>query len=228
MLDQLSDDIQEEASTEETEDLEEIVGQTVIEHVTLADLRNLITNNHDESKSAEEALREQGIYYLTGEITQKLITPIHQDIFCKHLDPDWTGDISIIVSSPGGELPAAWMLIDLFSIINMKVHTLGTGLCCSAASMIVAAGTKGLRCVTPNCEIMIHLGSGATDGEMETVLAQAEGFRLEVNRMVDFWAARSKYKTVKSVKANLLNKRDFYLTPRQALRHGIVDTVTGK
>ena len=81
---------------------------------------------------AEDALRNAGIYYITGEIDTDSLLAIHQDILAKHIDPSWRNrEIQLVINSIGGEVSEGWMFLDLLDFVRMDVRTVGMGEICS-------------------------------------------------------------------------------------------------
>jgi ATP-dependent protease ClpP protease subunit len=192
------------------------------------DATTIIQNLVQES-DAEAALKLLGVYYVNGEIQSDSLIPIQQDILLKHtLGPKFFDDtITLIVNnSPGGDLSASFALVDLLNIIRMPVATIGTGECCSAASMLVAAGDKGLRTVTENTIMMIHRYSWGTYDKQHELVARRKIEDATHEQIVSFWLQHSKYKTRKEIETELLPTFDHWLTAKQALEHGIVDNIT--
>ena len=64
--------------------------------------------------------------------------------------------LNLIVTSPGGDLNAAFALIDVMRGSAIPVRTIGLGQIASAGLMIFIAGDKGKRILTPNTSILSH------------------------------------------------------------------------
>lgn len=177
---------------------------------------------------AQEELRNKGIYYITGSIEEDSLLEIHQDILLKHLTSEWRDDIQLVINSPGGYVSEMWALVDLLDWIRLDVRTTGLGYCCSAGAILLAVGTPGKRIVAPNTSIMIHGANAYMEGNKQQLVAGMKDVNQEYQRMVNFWLAHSKYKSENEVKKRLLDGFDKYLTPEEALNHGIVDVIIGK
>lgn len=174
-------------------------------------------------------LTQAGIYYIWGEITQGTLKDIHADVLLKHyLGPKkYNSPVQFMVNSCGGDADETWALIDLLANLRFKVATSGFGTCASAGAMLLAAGTKGLRTVAPNCTIMIHRFYGGNSGKHHELLAHRSAEDAEHDKDLAFWSKHSKYKTAAQVEKYLLRKEDTWLTPHQAVQHGIVDQIGG-
>lgn len=100
-------------------------------------------------------LLEDRIIFLTGEINQASAnTIIAQMIFLEGKASD--KDIYLYINSPGGDVSAAFAILDTMNYIKCDVSTICIGLAASAAALLLCCGAKGKRYVLPNSEVMIH------------------------------------------------------------------------
>ena len=60
----------------------------------------------------------------------------------------------------GGSVSSGLGIYDTMQYIQPPVSTWCVGQCCSMASLLLAAGTKGMRYSLPNAKIMVHQPSG--------------------------------------------------------------------
>lgn len=176
---------------------------------------------------AEKALAKSGVYYVWSDITKGSLKKIHQDIMCKRLT-GWGKNepLQILINSDGGDLNETYSLIDLMDMTPWPIVTVGFGSCASAAAMLLASGTKGIRVVAPSTEIMIHAYSWGTAGKHKDLVAHRKVQDDSYTTMVQFWIKHSKHKTRKAVEKNLLRSEDVWLTPKEAIAHGIVDKIS--
>lgn len=170
-------------------------------------------------------LTEQGIYFINQEIELSTLTPICQDLLLKHLSPKWEADIQIYINSPGGVMSEAWALVDLLDLVKMDIQTIGIGLTCSAGAIILSSGTKGKRFITQNTEIMIHEFEASMDGNFSSLKANSRSLELEQFRHIRFWTNHCNLQTEQEVRQKLLNGKNFFLSPEEALELGIVDHI---
>lgn len=178
-------------------------------------------------QSKSQDLRDQGIYYVSGEIRPRSFLDIHQDVLVKHLNgPDYyDGDITLIVNSPGGDVPETYMLLDLIENTRFDLATVALGECASAGAMLVAAGTKGKRMIGKNAMIMIHSYSWGAYGTHHDLVASRHAQDALFKGLIDFWVKHSKYKTRALVEQNILQRNDNWFTAEEAVKHGIVDFI---
>lgn len=188
------------------------------------------TNSSYDSNEGEleYALFSRGIYYITGMIDEDSLLLIHQDVLLKHLDPTWTDDIQLIINSPGGLVSEGHALIDLLDWVNMDVRTVGMGECASMATMLLCSGTHGKRVVTPNASLMIHGAKWEAVGSKYDIAVVSQEMNKLHQKDVEFWMQHSIYKTPEDIEKYFLHgKNDVYLSPEEALAHGIVDGIVG-
>lgn len=119
---------------------------------------------------------------------------------------------------------------DMFSIVDSingsvsPIYTVGTGLIASAATVIMAAGEKGHRYLTPNCTVMVHQLSWSVASNLaEMQLVIKEGERLQER----YIKAMSKF-TGKSIKSlnKYMNGSDYWMDADEAIQKvGIADHI---
>ena len=65
-------------------------------------------------------------------------------------------EISMYINSPGGVVTAGLSIYDTMQYIKPKISTLCVGQAASMGSLLLAAGTSGMRYSLPNSNIMVH------------------------------------------------------------------------
>lgn len=78
------------------------------------------------------------------------------------------------INSPGGAVTAGLGIYDTMQYVLPPVATWCVGQACSMASLLLAAGTPGMRHALPNARIMIHQPSGGFRGQATDIQIQAE------------------------------------------------------
>src|SRR3990167_48207 len=84
--------------------------------------------------------------------------------------------ITINITSPGGDLDSAFLIIDTMKLIKSPVITIGE-YCASAACLILASGSK--RYLYPHAKTMLHLATGQMGGDYKD-------FAIQHKLMVDY------------------------------------------
>lgn len=90
------------------------------------------------------------------------------------------------INSPGGSVTAGLGIYDTMQYVLPPVATWCVGQACSMASLLLAAGSHGMRHSLPNARIMIHQPSGGVQGQATDIQIQAEEIiklKKQINRL---------------------------------------------
>lgn len=160
------------------------------------------------------------IIFIRGAIDQDLADSVVAQLL--FLDSTDDSDIFMYINSPGGEVSAMYGVFDTIQYIKSDVTTLGLGTCASAAAFLLCSGVKGKRFALPSTQIMLHELSGGVSGKVGDVKGHYK-------HMEDLHNAMSKQyskmtgQPLKKIRRDL--ERDFYMTPEEAIKYGIIDKV---
>ena len=195
---------------------------------SIYDLRSSLVPTVIESSSRGERaydiysrLLKERIVILSEEVnhvTASLITA--QLLFLEAEDPD--KDIQFYINSPGGSVSDGLMIYDTMKLIKPDVQTICMGMAASMGSVLLAAGTKGKRCILPNAEVMIHQPLGGAQGQATEILIAAEHIkdtRTKLNQILADACNRPLEDLMKDT------DRDHWMTAKEALEYGIVDKI---
>jgi ATP-dependent Clp protease proteolytic subunit ClpP (EC 3.4.21.92) len=145
---------------------------------------------------------------------------IAQLLFLDHENPE--KDIYIYINSPGGVVTSALAIYDTMQFVKADVVTIGLGMVASAASLLLAAGTKGKRMALPNTEIMLHQVMGQAEGQaadIEITAKQILKIKAKINSILSKHTGQPLEKIEKDT------DRDFYLSAEEAKDYGIIDKI---
>jgi ATP-dependent Clp protease, protease subunit len=131
-------------------------------------------------------------------------------------------DITIYVNSPGGSVVSMWSIIDTMNQISCDVSTVCIGMAASAASLVMANGTKGKRFILPHAQIMIHQPLGGAEGQASDIEISAKQILKTKSDIHDFMAQKTGQKLSK-ISADM--DRDYFLNPKESVEYGIVDKI---
>ena len=188
---------------------------------------NLVPTVIESSSRGERAydiysrLLKERIVILSDEVnhvTASLITA--QLLFLEAEDPD--KDIQFYINSPGGSVTDGMMIYDTMKLIKPDVQTICMGMAASMGSVLLAAGTKGKRCILPNAEVMIHQPLGGAQGQATEILIAADHIKATRTRLNKI-LADSCGRTLEELEKD--TDRDHWLTAQEALEYGIVDKI---
>jgi ATP-dependent Clp protease, protease subunit len=131
-------------------------------------------------------------------------------------------DIKIYINSPGGVVTSALAIYDTMQYVKPDVQTICVGLAASAASLLLAAGTKGKRMILPNGEVMIHQVMGGARGQATDIDIHAKQILKTKKRLSEILA---KHTGQKFSKIEEDTERDYFMSAIEAKKYGIVDKV---
>jgi ATP-dependent Clp protease, protease subunit len=185
-----------------------------------------IENDSNEEYWFGKRILEHGVMFLTGDIDNESVLPIIASIMEYNLlEPEnQPSHLTLFVNSPGGYTSPAYHLIDSMKQSPIPVQTIGMGEVASAALMILMAGVKGKRMASETCSLMSHQYSAGLGGKEHEILAGAKDMQMESARMMLHYKKCTK-KSESYIRKHLLPQSDCYLTPEEAVKHGIIDGI---
>jgi ATP-dependent Clp protease protease subunit len=128
-----------------------------------------------------------------------------------------------IQNSPGGEMYELFCIYDMMHLVKAPVYTICYGLAASSAAVLLAAGHKGHRYITPNSYVMIHqVQVENISGTGTQVALEAKESKRMSNRMAEM-LARHTGQGLAKVKRDY--EHDHYLDANGALEYGLVDHI---
>jgi len=146
-----------------------------------------------------------------------------QLLFLESEDPE--KEIYMYINSPGGVVTAGMAIYDTMQYIAPPVATLCMGQAASMASLLLAAGEKGMRYALPHSRILIHQPLGGAQGQATDIGIQAREIlrmREELNGILAGHTGQSIERIEKDT------DRDYFMTAKEALEYGIIDTIMVK
>src|SRR5436190_19724556 len=136
-------------------------------------------------------------------------------------DPD--KDISVYVTSPGGDVYAGLAIYDTLTFVKPDVRTICVGTAMSMGAVLLAAGTKGKRSALPNAKILIHqVWTGQFGGQASDVEIRAREV-LDLKKRVEQILADHTGQPLDRVSQD--TDRDHFMTAADAVEYGLIDQV---
>lgn len=179
------------------------------------------SNGVSKSYDLYSRLLKDRIIMLHGEIEENLANNIVMQLLILEAESK-TKPIHIYINSPGGCVYSCLSILDTMKCIKCPVATFGIGLVASAASVLLSCGTKGHRYVLPSTRIMIHQPHGRTHGQVTDIEIQTNEFLFLKNELNELLSGRSNVSTKEMSK---LMERDKYLSSKEAIKIGLVDSI---
>ena len=131
--------------------------------------------------------------------------------------------ITIMITSPGGDLDSAFLIYDTMRLVKSPIITIGE-YCASAAVLLLAAGSK--RYLYPHAKVMLHLPSGQMGGDAKDWDIQHQQMTLYKNKMVDVLCECGARKSRDEIMDDI--DRDYWLEPKEAVAYGLADEIMTK
>ncbi|HJC69062.1 MAG TPA: ATP-dependent Clp protease proteolytic subunit [Candidatus Brachybacterium intestinipullorum] len=104
---------------------------------------------------------------------------------------DPAADITLLISSPGGLVPAMLAIGDLMDLVPCDVRTVALGMAYSAGQYLLTQGTPGKRYVLPRSQVLMHQGSAGFGGSAADIELQAEDLRRNRDLLIRLTAERT-------------------------------------
>jgi ATP-dependent Clp protease protease subunit len=171
---------------------------------------------------------EESTFLMFGEIT----TDVAQDFaeFIINRDSPETEEykrpdvINLMVNSIGGDLHAAYTIIDMIDASTIPVRTIGTGQIASAGLIIFASGHKGYRTLTENTSIMSHQYATEHAGKHHELMSRLKEFEM-LNKNMTSHLSKVTGMSIENVSKILLPAQDVFLNANEAKEYGLCDIV---
>ncbi|WP_431277277.1 ATP-dependent Clp protease proteolytic subunit [Leifsonia poae] len=131
-------------------------------------------------------------------------------------------DIYLYINSPGGSITAGMAIYDTMQFVPNDIVTVGIGMAASMGQLLLTAGTKGKRYITPNARVLLHQPHGGFGGTASDIQTQAQLILDMKKRLAEITAAQTG-KSVEQINAD--GDRDRWFTAQEALEYGFVDHI---
>ena len=166
-------------------------------------------------------LLKERIIFLTGPIDDNVSSLIcAQLLYLESENPN--KEIAFYINSPGGIVWSGLAMYDTMQYISSKIMTICIGQAASAASLLLVAGTKGMRYSLPNSRIMLHQPSGSFQGQVTDIEIHASEIIKTKNKLNKIYA---KHTGKKYDQISKIMERDSFFSPEEAVNFGLIDKV---
>jgi len=166
-------------------------------------------------------LLKERIIFLTGPIDDNVSSLIcAQLLYLESENPN--KEIAFYINSPGGIVWSGLAMYDTMQYISSKIMTICIGQAASAGSLLLVAGTKGMRYSLPNSRIMLHQPSGSFQGQVTDIEIHASEIIKTKNKLNKIYAKHTgkKYDQISEIM-----ERDSFFSPEEAVNFGLIDKV---
>ncbi len=130
--------------------------------------------------------------------------------------------IRMYINSPGGQVYSGMAIYDTMQQVTCPVSTVAVGFTASFGTILLTAGTKGMRYALPNATVHLHQPLGGARGQASDIAIQAQEIlrlRTDLNKILSYHTGQ----TIERIQKD--TDRDLYMTAAQARDYGLVDEV---
>lgn len=164
---------------------------------------------------------DKGLYFdasMVSKLTEKILDYNRMD---DGVAPEKRKPVRLYIHSPGGDVTEGFALVGAIEISKTPIYTINVGECCSMAFLICIVGAK--RFTLPHSVFMMHEPSGLVLGkfsDMEDKITFNK--RFNASRIKDLVL---KHSNMTEKEYNSVSKKDYYMLPEDALKHGFIDEI---
>ena len=179
------------------------------------------SNRGERAYDIYSRLLKERIIFLTGAVTDEVASVIiAQLLFLESENPK--KDIFMYINSPGGIVTSGLGVYDTMQYIKPNISTLCVGQAASMGSLLLAAGSSGMRFALPNSRIMLHQPSGGFSGQATDIEIHAKEILEIKERLNKIYEKHTKQK-VDIIRKTL--ERDYFMTANEAKKFGVIDEI---
>ena len=162
--------------------------------------------------------------FITDDIEEYSVNPA---IMALHVLDRTTGDITIRLTTNGGDWYAGMALYDAIKACENPVKIVGMGKVMSMGGIILQAADE--RILTPNATILVHYGSDWAGGHVKDMKRRADENERTGVVMEDIFLARIREKHPSYPREMFKQKFafDVYMSAKEAVDLGLADEILG-
>jgi ATP-dependent Clp protease protease subunit len=165
-------------------------------------------------------LRERIVFLGSAIDDQVANLVIAQLLFLESEDAD--RPVNLYINSPGGDMIGLFAIYDTMQFLQPPIATTCVGQAASAAAVLLAAGTPGMRSALPNARVLIHQPHGGAQGQSVDLEIQVRETVEMRDRMVEILSTatgQTRDRILKDI------DRDYILRGDAAVGYGMVDEI---
>lgn len=145
---------------------------------------------------------------------------VAQLLYLAREDP--TKPIRMYINSPGGVVYSGMAIYDTMRQVECPISTVAVGFTASFGTILLTAGTKGMRYALPHATIHMHQPLGGAQGQASDIAIQAQEI-IRLRSTINQILSRHTGRTIEQIEED--TDRDVYMTAEQAKEYGLVDEV---
>jgi ATP-dependent Clp protease protease subunit len=182
------------------------------------------TNRGERPFDLPSRMLQERIIFVIGVIEDQMASSIcMQLLFLESQNPK--KEIAMYINSPGGVVTSGMAIYDTMQFVRPPISTLCIGQAASMGSLLLCAGTPGMRHALPNARVMVHQPSGGFSGQASDIERHAEDIIKMKRRLNEVYVKHTK-QSYEQIEKTL--DRDYFMTATQAKDFGLIDKVLEK
>ena len=171
--------------------------------------------------SVFDRLMMDRVLWVAGPVDDRMAIIVQaQLLFLSDQDPKKT--ITMHIDSPGGSVKAGLSMVDSMELCDAPIQTINTGMAASMGSVLLGAGTKGMRSSLRHSRTMLHQSSGGAGGNIQDArisFNEWEKINKELFNLLGEYCGKDPKQVMEDA------TRDLWLSADEALDYGIIDEV---
>jgi ATP-dependent Clp protease, protease subunit len=175
----------------------------------------------DQRYDLTSRMLKERIIFVVGEVEDFMATSICMQLLYLEADNP-KKEIAMYINSPGGAVTAGMAIYDTMQFIKCDIATLCIGQAASMGSLLLTAGTKGMRYALPHASIMVHQPSGGAQGKVSDIERHVEDIIKMKKRLNEIYVHHTG-QLYAEIEKTL--DRDFFMTAEEAKSFGLIDKV---
>ena len=175
----------------------------------------------DQRYDLTSRMLKERIIFVVGEVEDFMATSICMQLLYLEADNP-KKEIAMYINSPGGAVTAGMAIYDTMQFIKCDIATLCIGQAASMGSLLLTAGTKGMRYSLPHASIMVHQPSGGAQGKVSDIERHVEDIIKMKQRLNEIYVQHTGQPYAEIEKTL---DRDTFMTADQAKAFGLIDKV---
>lgn len=165
------------------------------------------------------------VQLLFGEIETDVAAEVCAWILNACFEEERPKHLTLLINSEGGNLAAAFAIIECMRSSPIPIHTVALGNICSAGLFIFMSGKKGHRTITPTCSIMSHNYSTGIAGNHHELVAIQKELNYTHQRILEHFK-RCTGLSEKAINERLIGVQDSWMSPQEAIDLKIGDRIS--
>lgn len=159
-----------------------------------------------------------------GDVNNELASQVVEWVIGNNYADEPPEMMTLFINSAGGDLSAAWAIIDVISGSAIPIRIIGLGQLASAGLLIFMSGKKGMRILTENTSIMSHQYFWGAVGKHHELMAVQKEFNLTQERLMKHIKSCTGLNE-KQIDKMLMPPHDVYMSAEDALKLGVCDII---